>query len=190
MYSKQYLVIALLKQTAETIVCSMFCTLERRGQTGQGHGENHLTGLTRIVQHGRSLVLCSLRDTPAVSEGPDAPSRTALRPLFLSSRPQERCLRLASKKAVPRHTSCGFKINSLSNELHHLPTAIRLLFERDDVAVPILRPWPHGLKLHGLKVGLGVPLQHVLPLAVHLHDVQHGEPAFLRVPVQLPQEFL
>ena len=144
MYSKQYLVIALLKQTAETIVCSMFCTLERRGQTGQGHGENHLTGLTRIVQHGRSLVLCSLRDTPAVSEGPDAPSRTALRPQL------QREQRLASKKAVPRHTSCGFKINSLSNELHHLPTVIPLLFERDDVVASILRPWPHGLKLHGL----------------------------------------
>ena len=131
------------------------------------------------------------RNTPAVSVGPDSPSRTALRPLFLSSRPQlQREQRLASKKAVPRHASCGFKINSLSNELHHLPTVIPLLFERDDVVASILRPWPHGLKLHGLKVGLGVPLQHVLPLALHLHDVQHGEPAFLRVPVQLPQEFL
>ena len=37
----------------------VFWKLERHGQTGQGHGENRLTGLTRIVQHGRSLVLWS-----------------------------------------------------------------------------------------------------------------------------------
>ena len=85
MYSKQYLVTALQKQTAKIYVEYVYDSLLHVGKArpnwpGTRRKSSHWIDEDRPAWTKPCAV--EPRSTPAVSEGPDSLSRTALRPLF------------------------------------------------------------------------------------------------------------